>query len=151
MKLVGQRAIIIDVLNVCVEKLKPRSGAVIVGVHHVQFTVSPGDEAAAREFYCHVLGLKEIPKPANLLARGGLWLELPNLQVHIGVESGVNRAVSKAHIAYEVKDLASWRLLLGQRGLPIEEGLPIPGYDRFEFRDPFGNRVELIERSDQPL
>jgi hypothetical protein len=26
------------------------------------------------------------------------------------------------------------------------EGAPIPGYDRFEFRDPFGNCVELIQR-----
>jgi hypothetical protein len=25
--------------------------------------------------------------------------------------------------------------------------VPIPGSERFEFRDPFGNRVELIERS----
>jgi hypothetical protein len=23
--------------------------------------------------------------------------------------------------------------------------VPIPGYERFEFRDPFGNRVEFIQ------
>ncbi len=27
---------------------------------------------------------------------------------------------------------------------PIE-GDAIPGFDRFEFRDPFGNRVEIIQ------
>jgi hypothetical protein len=26
--------------------------------------------------------------------------------------------------------------------------VPIPGYDRFEFRDPFGNRVEFIRPHD---
>jgi hypothetical protein len=26
------------------------------------------------------------------------------------------------------------------------EGIPVPGFDRFEFRDPFGNRVELLQR-----
>jgi hypothetical protein len=28
----------------------------------------------------------------------------------------------------------------------VLEGIPIPDYDRFEFRDPFGNRVELMEQ-----
>ena len=28
---------------------------------------------------------------------------------------------------------------------PVEEQIPIPGYHRFEFRDPFGNRVEMIQ------
>ena len=27
----------------------------------------------------------------------------------------------------------------------ILDGIAIPGFDRFEFRDPFGNRVEFIE------
>ena len=31
-------------------------------------------------------------------------------------------------------------------GIEVVEGIPIPGYDRFEFRDPFGNRVEFMER-----
>ena len=29
-------------------------------------------------------------------------------------------------------------------GFELIDGVPIPGYDRFEFRDPFGNRVEMI-------
>ena len=33
-------------------------------------------------------------------------------------------------------------------GISVLESIPIPGYDRFEFRDPFGNRVEMIERKD---
>jgi hypothetical protein len=30
-------------------------------------------------------------------------------------------------------------------GAQILESVPIPGYRRFEFRDPFGNRVEFIQ------
>jgi hypothetical protein len=26
------------------------------------------------------------------------------------------------------------------------ESIPLPGHDRFEFRDPFGNGVEFIQR-----
>jgi hypothetical protein len=29
-------------------------------------------------------------------------------------------------------------------GIEILESVAIPGYARFEFRDPFGNRVEFI-------
>jgi hypothetical protein len=32
----------------------------------------------------------------------------------------------------------------GAAGVEILDGIPIPGRDRVEFRDPFGARVELI-------
>jgi hypothetical protein len=35
---------------------------------------------------------------------------------------------------------------LAALGIEATEGVPIPGYDRFEFRDPFGNRVEFPQR-----
>jgi catechol 2,3-dioxygenase-like lactoylglutathione lyase family enzyme len=63
----------------------------------------------------------------------------------VGVEDGVDRAATKAHIAYQVSDLAAWRARLEEAGIAILDGIPIPGYDRFEFRDPFGNRVEMIQ------
>jgi len=34
---------------------------------------------------------------------------------------------------------------LAGAGVEVLDGIPIPGYARLEFRDPFGNRVELIE------
>jgi catechol 2,3-dioxygenase-like lactoylglutathione lyase family enzyme len=117
----------------------------ITAIHHVQLTIPPGMEEAAREFYCAFLGLPEIAKPASLQSRGGLWLQVGDRQVHIGVEDGVNRRATKAHSAYEVRDIASWRKKLASAGVEILTGVPIPGYDRFEFRDPFGNRVEFIE------
>ena len=48
-------------------------------------------------------------------------------------------------MAYAVTDLAGWRARLTEAGVEILDGVPIPGYERFEFRDPFGNRFELIQ------
>jgi catechol 2,3-dioxygenase-like lactoylglutathione lyase family enzyme len=118
----------------------------VVGVHHAQITVPKGKEAEAREFYCGVMGLSEIEKPASLEGRGGLWLGVGDRQLHIGVEDGVDRGATKAHIAYEVDDVGAWRKMLAGRGVKILDSVAIPGYERFEFRDPFGNRVEMIKR-----
>lgn len=118
----------------------------ITGVDHVQITIPPGAEEAAQAFYCGLLGLPEVEKPASLKGRGGLWLQVGDRQVHVGVEDGVNRQATKAHVAYAVIDLGRWREVLFARGIEILDGVPIPGCERFEFRDPFGNRVEFIQR-----
>ena len=119
----------------------------IEAVHHVQVSIPIGAEDEAREFYCGVLGLKEIPKPDSLAGRGGFWLELGSQQIHFGAEDGIERSRSRAHIAYLVADLDHWRKKLVASGCTIVNGVPIPGYDRFEFRDPFGNRVEFLQEA----
>lgn len=116
----------------------------MLGIDHVQITIPTGMEGAARAFYCDVLGLVEIPKPDSLAGRGGLWLALGELQIHIGTEDGVDRTTTRAHIAYRVSDLALWQARLQSAGCNIFESAPIPGHDRFETRDPFGNRIEFI-------
>jgi len=118
----------------------------IVGLHHAQVTVPLGAEDAARAFYCGTLGLREIPKPPRLAVRGGFWLELGGVQVHVGTEDGVARERTRAHLAFEVDDLAAMRTLVTGAGLPVLEGEPIPGLARFETRDPFGNRMEFVQR-----
>jgi catechol 2,3-dioxygenase-like lactoylglutathione lyase family enzyme len=117
----------------------------ITGIHHVQITVPVGAEDQARRFYCEVLGCPEVEKPDALRERGGIWVQVGDQQLHIGVESGVDRRTTKAHLAYEVSDIDHWRRNLKGDGVAILESVPIPGFDRFEFRDPFGNRVEMIE------
>jgi catechol 2,3-dioxygenase-like lactoylglutathione lyase family enzyme len=117
----------------------------IIRVQHAQITIPKGAEDAAREFYCDFLGLREVPKPLSLQGRGGFWLEIGNFQIHIGTEDDFDRTKTKAHVAYEVEDLSGWREKLETRGVNISDGVPIPGCDRFEFRDPFGNRVEFLE------
>ena len=114
-------------------------------VHHVQISIPTAAEDEARAFYCGVLGLIEIPKPESLAGRGGFWLQLGDTQIHFGTEDGVDRTKTKAHAAYLVTDLEMWRKKLSSAGCDVLDGIPIPGYKRFEFRDPFGNRVEFLE------
>lgn len=117
----------------------------IQGLHHAQITIPPQTEAEAREFYCGLLGLCEIKKPDSLKSRGGFWLQVGDSAVHVGIEDSANRASTKAHLAYLVSDLESWRTRLAEKNIITQSGIPIPGYIRFEFRDPFGNRVEFIQ------
>ena len=117
----------------------------LLKLHHAQITIPNGSEDQARRFYCLFLGLREIPKPESLMGRGGFWLELDSLQIHVGAEEIFDRSQTKAHLAYLVEDLAGWRERLENYGINIIEGIPVPGYQRFEFRDPFGNRVEFLE------
>lgn len=112
-------------------------------LHHVQICIPPGAEDEAREFYGVLLGLNEIEKPAQLKKNGGLWFEIGDVQLHIGVEDAP--ASSKRHPAFEVEDLASVENYLRGRGVKLREETPAPGMDRFSFFDPFGNRFELIE------
>ncbi len=88
--------------------------------------------------------MREIPKPQSLLANGGFWLELAGQEIHISVEDGVDRFKTKAHLAFQVADIAAWRSKLGTAGFALLEGSPIPRHERFETRDPFGNRFEII-------
>jgi catechol 2,3-dioxygenase-like lactoylglutathione lyase family enzyme len=119
----------------------------ITGIDHVQITVPADGVEQARAFYCGLLGLREVEKPESLKGRGGFWLQVGDRQVHVGIEEGVDRRTTKAHIAYAVIGIDDWRDRLAAAGVDVIEGIPIPGHDRFEFRDPFGNRVEFIQVS----
>lgn len=117
----------------------------ILGAHHAQITIPRGEEDAARRFYCDLLGLHEVQKPEALAGRGGFWLQLNHFQVHIGTEDRASNSDSKAHVAYQVSSLDGWRGKLEDAGVSVIDGIQIPGCRRFEFRDPFGNRVEFLE------
>jgi catechol 2,3-dioxygenase-like lactoylglutathione lyase family enzyme len=119
----------------------------ITRLHHAQIIIPTGAEEAARQFYCGTLGLREIEKPASLQERGGFWVQVGEIQLHIGTDDGVDRNATKAHLAYEVSDLDAWRLRLKQFNVAIQESAPIPSYRRFEIRDPFGNRIEFIQQT----
>ena len=120
----------------------------ILRLHHAQITIPRGAEEQARQFYCSLLGLPEIEKPDSLKARGGFWLQVGQQQVHVGTEDGVDRQASKAHLAYQVDDVRAWRNSFEEQGIATLDGVPIPGFDRVEIRDPFGNRLEFIQQLD---
>lgn len=119
----------------------------ILGLHHAQITIPKGTAEQGKNFYCGVLGLKEIEKPESLKGRGGFWLQVGSQEIHVGTEDGFDRLTTKAHLAYRVEDVSYWREVLEQNGIKILESVPIPGFERFEFRDPFGNRVEIIKET----
>ncbi|MGX7952094.1 VOC family protein [Tsuneonella sp. HG249] len=117
----------------------------IVGLDHVQLAMPTGGEGAARAFYRGVLGLAEREKPAHLAARGGCWFYGPGVELHLGVEEPFHPA-AKAHPALLVGDLGRVRAKLAEHGVSFAAGKPLEGYDRGDIRDPFGNRIELMQR-----
>lgn len=113
-------------------------------VDHTQFCIPPGTEDEAREFYTTVLGFNEIAKPESLQSNGGLWLHAGTVELHLGIED-TETPRSKRHSAFEIDDIARARKRLEAHGVDIQDETPIPGRKRFSFRDPFENRIELIE------
>ncbi len=111
---------------------------------HVQICIPFGEEDRAREFYGRVLGLEEIEKPDALKPNGGLWFRVADIQLHVGAEEVQGK--SKRHPAFEVEELAQVREYLAANGVKIKDEVAVPGLDRFSFFDPFGNRIELMER-----
>jgi catechol 2,3-dioxygenase-like lactoylglutathione lyase family enzyme len=117
-------------------------------IDHVQIAIPAGGEEQARRFYGAFLGLKEIEKPANLQNRGGVWFRTGNVHLHLGVDPAF-RPAERAHVAFRVTGLAATRRRLEAAGYIVAEDEPLPGFDRFYVKDPFGNRLELLEPSAQ--
>ena len=116
----------------------------VYGLDHVQLAMPAGQEAVARKFYSGIFGLTEVPKPANLAKRGGVWFEGGTLRLHLGVEADFRPAM-KAHPAILVRHLDALARHLGQAGVPVITDEPLEGYNRIYVSDPFGNRLELLE------
>ena len=121
--------------------------SVLASIDHVQLGLPVGDEDEARAFYGGILGLQEIPKPRALAGRGGVWFVGRSVTIHLGVEAGF-RAASKAHPAFVVDDLAAVRRRLEEAGVPVEEDDSGLAVVRCYGRDPFGNRIELVDAMD---
>ena len=112
-------------------------------IHHVQIAIPAGGEAVARSFYVLLVGLAEVPKPATLAARGGLWLDGGSIGLHLGINPGF-RPATKAHVAFTVERLEGLRERLAMAGYPIVEDEDLLDFERFYTVDPFGNRVEFL-------
>lgn len=116
-----------------------------LAIDHVQIAIPIAGEAIARTFYGALLGLKEIPKPAAMAARGGCWFAVNDKQLHLGVEADF-RPAKKAHVALATSDLMSLRKAIELAGHEIFDDHPVNGRQRFFSHDPFGNRIEFMER-----
>src|SRR5919205_3576924 len=113
---------------------------------HVQVCIPRGAEGEAREFYGGLLGLEEVEKPEAIRKNGGMWYNVAGVQLHVGVEEVV--APSKRHPAFEVEDVEGARAFLERNNVRTKDEMPIPGMRRFSFIDPFGNRIELLEKTE---
>ncbi|MCC6501280.1 MAG: VOC family protein [Anaerolineales bacterium] len=143
----------------------------ILSIDHVQLALPAGEEEKARAFYVGILGFTEIHKPPELAKRGGMWLqnvpltpdqtavELPSdqelssdppsetVRVHLGVENDFHPA-RKAHPAFIVSRLDSLLEKIQAAGYEWDLSQPpLEGYNRAHVFDPFGNRIELMERT----
>ena len=116
----------------------------IEALHHIQLAMPAGREDEARTFYHRLLHIPEVPKPANLAVRGGVWFERGALRVHLGVEEPFSPA-KKAHPAFLVSGLEALTQRLTEAGVPTVTDEPLAGFQRVYISDPFGNRIELME------
>jgi len=116
-------------------------------IHHVNVTVPRSLEAAAKHFYGTVMGLSEVPKPAESKGRGGAWYQLGPLQLHLSIEDGLGEScISKRHVCYTVANLVEAEAKFREAGVGIlPDDIPTPGWSRFYVRDPGGNRLEIAQ------
>ena len=64
----------------------------IYAIDHIQIAMPAGGEEQARAFYAGLLGFLEVPKPASLAGRGGVWFSAGAAQLHLGVEQAFQPA-----------------------------------------------------------
>jgi len=117
----------------------------VVSLDHVQLAKPAGREAEARTFYEGLLGIPELKKPPHLAARGGVWFERGTLKIHLGVDKQFVPA-RKAHPGLIVEELSGLVAALKAAGVGVTADEPLEGYERVYVDDPFGNRIELMER-----
>jgi catechol 2,3-dioxygenase-like lactoylglutathione lyase family enzyme len=118
---------------------------VIEGLDHVQIAAPAGCEAEARHFFGELLGLRELPKPEPLTTRGGVWFQVGAQELHIGVEPEFEPA-RKAHPALRLGDVDALAARLEAAGVETRWDDELQGVRRFYAEDPWGNRIEFLQR-----
>jgi diguanylate cyclase (GGDEF)-like protein/PAS domain S-box-containing protein len=135
----------------------------IRGIDHVALAIPPCPKGETQQlavaFYGDVLGLRRVPKPAGAGSPADCWFEASGgVGVHLVVEEAFAPART-AHPALLVDDLdavlqrvtetGGQALRVGVPGGPSDNGEPdTPLPRRAVVDDPFGNRIELVERTE---
>jgi catechol 2,3-dioxygenase-like lactoylglutathione lyase family enzyme len=112
-------------------------------IHHVNVVVPIGGTAHVAAFYRDRLGLREVPKPAELDPRGAWFQVDDDTQLHVSERDGDIHP--SAHFALVVDDFAGVVGSLDE----WEEAEDVFGGGRGFTHDPAGNRIELLERAGQ--
>jgi catechol 2,3-dioxygenase-like lactoylglutathione lyase family enzyme len=112
---------------------------------HVLLSIPAGEERRARKFYVDVLGFTEVVRPESLGGTGGGWFRAGPVNLHLGAEADFHPA-RLAHPALLVSGLAPLIARCEAAGHMTKTAEKLPGFNRVHVHDPFGNRIELMER-----
>ena len=116
----------------------------VLKIDHIQVAIPWGRIPDALSFYEGVLQFARIPKPAEL-DQSGAWLVQGPVNLHLGEEKEFE-AARRTHPALLVDNIDQLleNAKRGGHALRIDEGPT--GYKRASVFDPFGNRIELMQK-----
>ncbi len=116
----------------------------IVTIDHVQVMIPWCKLDEALSFYIGVLGFTRVPKPAEL-SKEGAWLTQGTVNLHLGEEKQF-AASPRAHPALLVDNIDHLLHKAERAGYRLRIDAGPVGYQRASVFDPFGNRIELMQR-----
>jgi catechol 2,3-dioxygenase-like lactoylglutathione lyase family enzyme len=117
----------------------------ILSLDHVQIVIPVASENRARAFYSEILGFTEVAKPPQMAGRKSIWFVAGSVNLHLGIEPDFAPS-KRAHPAFVVENLEAILAACERAGLPTKPDTSFNGFRRVHVFDPFGNRLELMER-----
>jgi hypothetical protein len=117
----------------------------ILSLDHVQLAIPVGGETRVRQFYTGILGLTGVAKPAAMAGRNSIWFIAGPVNLHLWVEADFVPA-KRAHPALVVDGLDDIVAACELAGLLTKPDTSFNNFRRVHIFDPFGNRLELMER-----
>jgi catechol 2,3-dioxygenase-like lactoylglutathione lyase family enzyme len=118
----------------------------ILNIDHVQIAIPIASEDRARAFYSGILGFTEVAKPPQMSERKSIWLVAGAVNLHLGIELDFTPA-KRAHPAFVVEGLDKILAACDRAGISTKPDTSCNGFRRVHVFDPFGNRLELMERA----
>ena len=118
----------------------------ILNIDHVQIAIPIASEDRARAFYTGILGFDEIAKPPQMADRKSIWFVAGAVNLHLGIEPDFTPA-KRAHPAFVVEGLDKILATCERAGISTKPDTSFNGFRRVHVFDPFGNRLELMERT----
>ena len=129
------------------QRVRPATGTHVVRVQHEGMVTA--DAERSKEFYCRVLGLQVLPRPA--FSTGGYWLGTAGIfpQIHI-IQSeleppgpGASISPRARHTCFEVADYDAMKAALEREGIKYIENTQPGGRVQMLCNDPDGNTLEF--------
>ena len=118
----------------------------ILSLDHLQIAIPVGSESRARAFYSGILGFTEIAKPPQMAERKSIWFVAGAANLHLSIEPDFTPA-KRAHPAFVVEGLDNILAACDRAGISSKPDTSFNSFRRVHVFDPFGNRLELMERA----